>query len=222
MSTETPNPLLAHLANLTAFPFIPELHTDDCDDTSCVRCQVLTPSNLYSVDTWLDNAGVFAKQFWEFIDGENIVTGLRIGQGESRVVAKFGNTIVRHYGGSHTVRPTEHPTGELTAAQWNAKYPVGTPVTAYPGVRGESGLTTRTRSKAWTVHGHTPVALVEDHSGYIKLTHLDPIADEVPAEPQFPTCISCGAKGVPLRPNGDRYQSGAQKFVCSISCEVAA
>ncbi|MEU2674785.1 hypothetical protein ABZ622_39345 [Streptomyces sp. NPDC007164] len=35
-----PNPLLAHL--LSAPPFIPELHTDDCDDTSCVRCRTTT------------------------------------------------------------------------------------------------------------------------------------------------------------------------------------
>lgn len=62
MNAETP--LAAHLAGLTASPFVPELHTDDCDDTSCVRCRVLTPSNLYEVDTWLDNAGVFTKQFW--------------------------------------------------------------------------------------------------------------------------------------------------------------
>ncbi|MEU2996825.1 hypothetical protein ABZ684_04510 [Streptomyces sp. NPDC006995] len=164
-----------HLAALAAAPYIPELHADGCDDTTCVRCWVLTPSNLYSVDTWLDNAGVFAKQFWEYIDGENIVTGLRIGQGASRVVAKFGNTIVRHYGGKHSVRPTQEPTGELTAAEWNAKYPVGTRVMAYPGVHGEDGFTTWTTSRAWTVHGHTPVARVENYSSYIKLTHLDPI-----------------------------------------------
>ncbi|MFE7395673.1 hypothetical protein [Streptomyces sp. NPDC057557] len=171
----TTNPLLSQLTAITATPFIPELHTDDCDDTSCARCRTLTPSNLYEVDTWLDNAGVFAKQFWENVDGELVITGLRIGHDEHRVVAKFGNTIVRHYDGSHTVRPTEHPTGELTAAEWNARYPVGTPVTAYPGARGESPLTTVTRSKAWTLSGHTPVVLVENYSGGIKLTHLDVI-----------------------------------------------
>lgn len=171
----TTNPLLSHVAELAAHPFIPELHTDDCDDTSCVRCRVLTPSNLYDVDTWLDNAGAFAKQFTESVAGELIVTGLRIGQRPDHVVAKFGNTIVRHYDGSHTVRPTEHPTGELTAAEWNARFPVGTAVVAYPGVRGENPLTTVTRSKAWTLSGHTPVVLVDGHSGGIKLTHLDVI-----------------------------------------------
>ncbi|MDQ0694298.1 hypothetical protein [Streptomyces sp. W4I9-2] len=39
-----------HLAALDAAPYIPELHADDCDDNTCVRCGVLTPSNLHSVD----------------------------------------------------------------------------------------------------------------------------------------------------------------------------
>lgn len=173
---------VVHLASPTTSPFIPELHTDDCTDTSCVHCRVLTPANLYAVDTWLDNAHVFTKQFWENVNGELVITGLRIGHGEDRIVAKFGNTIVRHYDGRHTVRPTEYPMGELTAAQWNALHPVGTAVTAYPGFRPEDDpkctrLITKTRSKAWTVNGHTPVVLVENHSGRVSLTHLDPIQD---------------------------------------------
>ncbi|MEV5854725.1 hypothetical protein [Streptomyces anulatus] len=39
-----------HLAALAAAPYIPELHADDCDDNTCIRCRVLTPSNLHSVD----------------------------------------------------------------------------------------------------------------------------------------------------------------------------
>jgi hypothetical protein len=156
-------------------------HTDDCDDTSCVRCRTLTPSNLYAVNAWLDNASVFTKQYRENVDDELIITGLRIGQRPNHVVAKFGNTIVRHYDGSHTVRPTEHPTGELTAAEWNALHPIGTAVTAYPGVRGENPLTTRTRSTSWTLSGHTPVVLVDGHAGGIALTHVDPVERQVTA-----------------------------------------
>jgi hypothetical protein len=124
---------------------------------------------------------VFTKQFWEDVAGEIVITGLRIGHDENRIVAKFGNTIVRHYDGSHTVRPTEHPTGELTAAEWNRLYPVGTAVTAYPGVRGEDPLTTRTRSNAWTLGGHTPVVSVDGYAGGISLTHVDPVATEAGA-----------------------------------------
>ncbi|MFE9850250.1 hypothetical protein ACFYPN_15770 [Streptomyces sp. NPDC005576] len=32
-----------YLLDLTANPFIPELHHDDCDDESCVRC--ITPAD---------------------------------------------------------------------------------------------------------------------------------------------------------------------------------
>jgi hypothetical protein len=170
-------------AGSTARPSIPKLHTDDCDDTSCVRCQVLTPSNLYTVDTWLDNAGVFAKQYRENVAGELIVTGLRIGQRPDHAVARFGNTIVRHVDGRHTVRATAHPTGELTAVEWNERYPVGTPVVAYPGCRPEDDpkaerLETRTRSRASTLGGHTPVVWVDGHSACIALTHVDPIGGD--------------------------------------------
>jgi hypothetical protein len=39
----TANPLFAHLAWMTANPFIPELHLDDCDDVTCVRCEPPNP-----------------------------------------------------------------------------------------------------------------------------------------------------------------------------------
>ncbi|MFC9269015.1 hypothetical protein ACFTXJ_14730 [Streptomyces zhihengii] len=158
---------------------IPGMHVDDCTDSSCVRCRVLTPANLLEVDTWLDNAGVFTKQFYENVAGELVITGLRIGERPGHVVAKFGNTIVRHTGGRHSVRPTSHPTGELSAAEWNERYPIGTPVVAYPGFRPEDDphctrLVTKTRTKASTYGGHTPVIWVEGHGAWIALTHVDP------------------------------------------------
>jgi len=66
--------------------------------------------------------------------------------------------------------------GAEVAAAWNAKHPIGTPVAAYPGVRGK-GLTTRTRSRAWVLGHGTPVVAVEGHGGGISLTHIDVIAD---------------------------------------------
>jgi len=58
-------------------------------------------------------------------------------------------------------------------ARWNAARPVGIAVTAYPGVRGENGLTTRTRSEAWLLGGHTPMVKVDGYAGGIALTHVD-------------------------------------------------
>jgi hypothetical protein len=68
---------------------------------------------------------------------------------------------------------------DLTAAQWNERYPIGTPVVAYPGLRPEDDpkgerLITRTSSKAWVLGGHTAVVFVDGHGACINLTHVDP------------------------------------------------
>ncbi|MFI6443794.1 hypothetical protein [Kitasatospora sp. NPDC050543] len=68
---------------------------------------------------------------------------------------------------------------DLTAEQWNDRYPPGTPVIAYPGVRPEFGLAeyprleTRTRSRAWNLGHGEPVVAVDGHAGGIALTHVD-------------------------------------------------
>jgi hypothetical protein len=67
----------------------------------------------------------------------------------------------------------------MSADEWNARYPVGTPVVAYPGCRPEDDpngkrLTTRTRSRAEVLGGHTDVVWVEGHGACIALTHVDP------------------------------------------------
>lgn len=177
----SPNPLASHLAALTEHPFIPELHVDDCTDDTCAACRLLLSTTLYAVDTWIDRAHVFVKQYWEQVAGELVVTGLRIGQYPEHVVGRFGDIVVRHYDGRHTVRAGTAPVEELTAAVWNELYPVGTKVVAYPGARPEVGgseckrLETTTRHKAWTLHGQTPVVMVHGHGAYIQLTHVDPV-----------------------------------------------
>ncbi|MEV5443519.1 hypothetical protein AB0N23_13420 [Streptomyces sp. NPDC052644] len=87
---------------------------------------------------------------------------------------------------------------DLTADEFNAKYPIGTPVMAYPGVRPEDPvavayqrrveegrtygstdpcerLTTVTRTPAWTLGHGEPVVSVEGYAGGICLTHIDVI-----------------------------------------------
>lgn len=48
----------------------------------------------------------------------------------------------------------------LTAAEFNARYPVGTPVLRYPIITPRAGtpIVTRTRSEAWTL-GHGAVVV---------------------------------------------------------------
>ncbi|MFF3094221.1 hypothetical protein [Streptomyces cyaneofuscatus] len=67
----------------------------------------------------------------------------------------------------------------IAVDRWNALHPVGTPVYAYPGCRPEDDpkctqLTTRTRSVASVLGGHTAVVWVDGHSACISLTHVDP------------------------------------------------
>jgi hypothetical protein len=83
----------------------------------------------------------------------------------------------------------------LNAEQWNERYPIGTPVFAYPGARpavdpGGEQLVTRTRSKAEVLGGHTDVVWVDGHGACIALTHVDPVtcSDEHPA-------MECGGRG---------------------------
>lgn len=70
----------------------------------------------------------------------------------------------------------------MNAAEFNSRYPVGTPVVAYPGARPEDcpndeRLVTRTRSKAEVLGGHTDVVWVDGHGSCIALTHVDVLTE---------------------------------------------
>lgn len=71
----------------------------------------------------------------------------------------------------------------MNAAEFNARYPVGTLVFAYPGCRPEDGagtrLVTRTRTEAQLSASGGPVVWVEGEGSYICLTHVDPVAEDV-------------------------------------------
>ncbi|WP_333743559.1 hypothetical protein [Streptomyces ardesiacus] len=71
----------------------------------------------------------------------------------------------------------------MNATEFNARYPVGTPVFAYPGIRPEDGagtrLVTRTRTEARLSASGDPVVWVEGEGAYICLTHVDPVAEDV-------------------------------------------
>ncbi|MFF4943695.1 hypothetical protein [Streptomyces rubiginosohelvolus] len=76
-------------------------------------------------------------------------------------------------------RSTAEPDPAAEVDRWNAAHPIGTPVTAYPGLRPEDNskcvrLITHTRSAASVLGGHTAVVWVEGHGACIKLTHVDP------------------------------------------------
>lgn len=73
----------------------------------------------------------------------------------------------------------------MNVEQFNALYPVGTPVIAYPGARPEDipsarRIASRTRTKAQRVGSldREGVVWVEDHGAYIALTHIDVIDEQ--------------------------------------------
>ena len=69
----------------------------------------------------------------------------------------------------------------MTADEWNALYPVGTPVMAYPSCRpeydaavaAEYRLVTVTRSRAWNLGHGAPVVAVEGYSAKSTARHIN-------------------------------------------------
>jgi hypothetical protein len=69
----------------------------------------------------------------------------------------------------------------VNAETFNSRYPVGTPVFAYPGFRPEDDptaprLVTRTRTTAQKSASGHDVIWVEGEGAYISLTHVDPVS----------------------------------------------
>lgn len=64
----------------------------------------------------------------------------------------------------------------MTADDFNATYPVGTPVRYWPGIRRGDGTASRTRTPAWDI-AQTPVVSVEGYPGGIALTHIDALPE---------------------------------------------
>jgi hypothetical protein len=77
--------------------------------------------------------------------------------------------------------PAREGGDRVNAAEFNARYRVGTPVVAYPLTRPEDDqpeffrrLVTRTRTPAWTLGHGGPVVSVDGYAGGIDLAHVDP------------------------------------------------
>lgn len=66
----------------------------------------------------------------------------------------------------------------MTAEQFNRKYPIGSLVRYWPGVKEGPGTLSQTRSEAWLI-GHVPCVAVEGFAGGISLTHVRPVRDAI-------------------------------------------
>lgn len=69
------------------------------------RTWQLHRTNLNAIDDAIDRDGIYAKGYWQDIDGTLTVTGLRIGTGETRQIAHWGDWIIRQPDGTWTVHP---------------------------------------------------------------------------------------------------------------------
>ncbi|MFJ6559920.1 hypothetical protein ACIQMV_08565 [Streptomyces sp. NPDC091412] len=69
------------------------------------RTWELLPRNIATVADQIDRLRpwVFTKGYWQDVDGKLQCVGLRIGEGETRVVAFYGDWIIRHPDGGFTV-----------------------------------------------------------------------------------------------------------------------
>lgn len=64
----------------------------------------ITERTISRVDDEVDRLGVFAKGYWQEVDGKLQVVGLRVGQYPDHVVAYFGDWLVMDLEGQFTVR----------------------------------------------------------------------------------------------------------------------
>ncbi|MFC8983896.1 hypothetical protein [Streptomyces sp. NPDC057115] len=104
----------------------------------------------------------------------------------------------------------------MNADQFNALYPVGTLVFAYPGFRPEDDqnarrLVTRTRTAAQLSASGDPVVWVEGEGSYICLTHVDPVSEDVWEEARAAETPAV------LTPGGDQPSLNEQRLA-----EIAA
>lgn len=66
---------------------------------------------------------------------------------------------------------------DISAKEFNEKFPIGTPVVYYPihpevGPEGEFHIKTKTRSIAWELGHGEPVVKIEGRTGGVILSHL--------------------------------------------------
>lgn len=69
------------------------------------RTWQLDRTNLAEIDDAIDRDGIYAKGYWQVVDGKLRVVGLRIGTGEGRQIAHWGDWIIRQPDGTWTVHP---------------------------------------------------------------------------------------------------------------------
>lgn len=63
---------------------------------------------------------------------------------------------------------------DALAYGWNQRFPVGTAVRYWTGLREGIGKLSKTRSEAQVLGGHTAVVWIENQVGCVALSHVEP------------------------------------------------
>lgn len=61
----------------------------------------------------------------------------------------------------------------FSAAEWNERYPIGTPVRFYSVLPGTEFEESKTRSEAWELGHGEPVVKIEGRTGCVCLSHCE-------------------------------------------------
>ena len=67
---------------------------------------------------------------------------------------------------------------DITAVEWNQRFPVGTPVRYHPIIGDKEFITSKTRSEAWELGHGAPVVKIEGRTGGVALEAIDVITVE--------------------------------------------
>lgn len=67
------------------------------------RTWQLTPRSISEIDDAIDRDGIYAKGYFEAVGDKTVCVGLRIGTGETRLVARYGDWVIRHPNGRWSV-----------------------------------------------------------------------------------------------------------------------
>jgi hypothetical protein len=74
---------------------------------------------------------------------------------------------------SHLAQSSLSP--QKLASKFNERFPIGTTVRYWTGVRGQGlGKISKTRTEAQVIGGHTAVVWLEDQTGCVALSHVEP------------------------------------------------
>ena len=66
----------------------------------------------------------------------------------------------------------------ITAAEWNQRFPVGTPVRYHPIIGDHEFVESTTRSEAWELGHGAPVVKIDGRTGGVLLEAIDVITVE--------------------------------------------